>query len=174
MEVARAGFALPSPEEVELLYALASSRPPTSQDADVAATYAALYDLALDRPDTVAVTAREVGELVGFGFGHRWNWAEQNDEWSSALADLLGDDATQLEGSFAVQLLAVHPSFTRQGLGFDLLKRLMLASASSVHWLLATDAETTGRRLFRRMGYRPLTIGPEAPNGEPGLLLVHG
>ena len=174
MEVARTGFALPSPEDVEQLYALASSRPPAAEDADVAATYAALYDLALDRADLVAVTAREVGELVGFGFGHRWSWAEQTDEWSRDLAEQLGDDAARLEDSFAVQLLAVHPSFTRQGLGFDLLKRLMIASASSVHWLITPDADTPARRLFRRMGYRPLAAGPEAPNGEPGIVLVHG
>lgn len=174
MEVARTGFALPSPDEVEQLYALASSRPPTSEDAEVAATYAALYDLALDRADLVAVTAREVGELVGFGCGHRWSWAEQTDEWSRDLAAQLGEDAARLEDSFAVQLLAVHPSFTRQGLGFDLLKRLMIASACSVHWLLTPDADTSARRLFRRMGYHPLAVGPEAPNGGPGLVLVHG
>jgi len=71
VEVARTGFALPTPDEVEQLYALATSRPPQVEDADVAAVYAALYDLALDRADLVAVTAREVGELVGFGCGHR-------------------------------------------------------------------------------------------------------
>ena len=106
MEVARTGFALPTPDEVEQLYALATSRPPQVEDADVAAVYAALYDLALDRADLVAVTAREVGELVGFGCGHRWHWQEQTDEWSRDLAERLGDDAAQLEGSFAVQLLA--------------------------------------------------------------------
>mgnify|MGYP000850985724 FL=1 len=172
--MARAGYALPSPDEVEQLYALASSLPPSSGDTDVAATYAALYDLALDRADLAAVTAREVGELIGVCCGHRWNWAEQTDEWSQDLAERLGDDAAQLEGSFAVQLLAVHPSFGRQGLGFELLKRLMIASAASVHWLLTPDADTSARRLFRRMGYRPLTVGPEAPNGEPGVVLVHG
>jgi len=174
VEVARTGFALPTPDEVEQLYALATSRPPQVEDADVAAVYAALYDLALDRADLVAVTAREVGELVGFGCGHRWHWQEQTDEWSRDLAERLGDDAAQLEGSFAVQLLAVHPRFGRQGLGFELLKQLMVASAASVYWLLTADADTPARRLFRRMGYRPLTLDSEAPNGEPGLILLHG
>lgn len=170
----RTGSALPSPDEVEQLYALASSRPPAPEGADVAELYAALYDLALDRADLVAVTAREVGELVGVCCGHRWSWAEQTDEWSRDLVGQLGDEAAQLEDSFAVQLLAVHPSFGRQGLGFELLKQLMIASAASVHWLLTADADTPARRLFRRMGYRPLAVGPEAPNGEPGLVLVHG
>ena len=169
--MARAGYALPSPDEVEQLYALASSLPPSSGDTDVAATYAALYDLALDRADLAAVTAREVGELIGVCCGHRWNWAEQTDEWSQDLAERLGDDAAQLEGSFAVQLLAVQRSFSRPGhSGSNCSSELMIASAASVHWLLTPDADTSARRLFRRMVYRPL--GPsatEALNGRAGV-----
>ncbi len=98
---------------------------------ETAELFATLYDLALDRNDVVAVTAREVGELVGFGYGHRWLWAEQNDDWSGELAAQLGDDAHRLEQAFAVQLLAVHPKFTHRGLGFELLKQLMVASGSA-------------------------------------------
>lgn len=174
MEVARTGAALPSPEEVEQLYALASARPPLSESAEVAEVYATLYDLALDRADLVVVTAREVGELIGFGYGFRWLWSEQTDEWATDLAERLDGAAESLEGSFAVQLLAVHPSFTRHGMGFELLKQLMVASASAVHWLAVPDVDSPARRLYRRMGYRPLGYGPEAPNGQPGLVLVHG
>jgi ribosomal protein S18 acetylase RimI-like enzyme len=172
--VARTGSALPAAAEVEQLYALASARPPLAEPAEVAGLYATLYDLALDRSDLVVVTAREVGELVGFGYGHPWHWAEQQDDWSAELAADLGDDAGQLDGSFAIQLLAVHPSFTNHGLGFELLKRTMVASVSAVHWLLVPDQDTPARRLYRRMGYRPLGHGPEAPNGSPGLVLIHG
>lgn len=174
MEVARAGAVLPSAEEVEQLYALATARPGDGEPSDAAEVYAALYDLALDRPDVVAATAREVGELVGFGYGHRWRWADETDEWSLDLAARLAGEADALDDSFAVQLLAVHPAFTRQGLGFELLKRVMVASASAVHWLVVPDLDTPARRLFRRMGYRPLAHGPETPDGSPGLVLVHG
>jgi ribosomal protein S18 acetylase RimI-like enzyme len=174
VEVARAGSALPTPEEVEQLYAIASARPPQAEPAEVAELYATLYDLALDRTDLVAVTAREVGELIGFGYGHPWRWSEQTDEWSSDLAERLAGGAAGLDGSFSVQLLAVHPSFTRHGLGFELLKQLMVASASAVHWLSVADVDSPARRLYRRMGYRPLGYGPESPNGQPGLVLVHG
>ena len=172
--MARAGAALPTPEHVEQLYALASARPPLAEPAEVAELYATLYDLVLDRPDVIAVTAREVGELTGFGYGHRWYWAEQADEWAADLAEGLGDAAVSLEDSFAVQLLAVHPSFTRHGLGFELLKQLMVASGSAVHWVAVPDVDSLARRLFRRMGYRPLGPVPEAANGAPGLVLVHG
>lgn len=64
----RSGAALPSPEQIEDLYALASSGGPLAELAEVATMFADLYDLALDRTDLVAVTAKEAGELVGFGY----------------------------------------------------------------------------------------------------------
>jgi len=166
----RSGAALPAPTDVAELYALAAGGG-ALEDAELFAT---LYDLALDRADIVAVTAREVGELVGFGYGHRWHWAEQTDEWSVELAQRLGGEAARLEGAFAVQLLAVHPTFTRHGLGFELLKQLMVASAAEVHWLQTPDEDNAASRLFRRMGYRPLALGPEVLDGTPDVVLVHG
>lgn len=173
IEVLRSGAVLPAPDEVEHLYAIASAGPPADEPVEVATVAGARYDLATDRPDVVAVTATEAGELIGFGYGHPWRWAEQTDEWSAGLAERLGEAATGLEESFGVQLLAVHPSFTRRGLGLELLKRLMVASAVHVHWLQTMDVDSPARRLFRRMGYRPLGRGPEAPDGTPGLVLVH-
>ena len=156
---------------MEDLYTLASGGVQT----EVAEVFASLYDLALDRSDIVAVTAREVGELVGFGYGHRWRWSEQTDEWSEDLGRQLGADAAlQLEGAFAIQLLAVHPTFAHRGLGFELLKQLMVASAADVHWLQTEDSDSPARRLFQRMGYRPLAHGPQGTDGSPGLVLVHG
>jgi ribosomal protein S18 acetylase RimI-like enzyme len=162
VEVVRSGAVLPAPSDVEELYALSTGGDP----GETAELFATLYDLALDRNDVVAVTAREVGELVGFGYGHRWLWSEQNDDWSGELAVQLGDDAHRLEQAFAVQLLAVHPKFTHRGLGFELLKQLMVASGSPVHWLQLEDSDTPARRLVRRMGYRPL--------GDDAQVLVHG
>jgi len=145
------------------------------ENPDVAELFATLYDLALDRSDLVAVTAREVGELVGFGYGHRWRWSEQTDEWSEDLGHRLGDDAAlQLEGAFTVQLLAVHPKFTHRGLGFELLKQLMVASAADTHWLQTPDVDSPARRLFARMGYRSLARGPQGADGSAELVLVHG
>jgi hypothetical protein len=50
----------------------------------------------------------------------------------------------------------------------------MIASGAAVHWLQTTDADSPARRLYRRMGYRPIGHGPEAPDGAPGLVLRHG
>ena len=171
LEVMRSGATLPGPADVEDLYAMASG----GETPGVAEVFATLYDLALDRRDLVAVTAQEAGELVGFGYGHRWWWSEQTDEWSEDLGRQLGDDAAlRLEGAFAIQLLAVHPTFTHHGLGFEMLKQLMVASAADVHWLQTEDSDSPARRLFQRMGYRPLAHGPQGTDGSPGLVLVHG
>ncbi len=145
---------------------MASAGGDASGRTEAAELFATLYDLAMDRTDIVAVTAKEVGELVGFGYGHRWRWAEQTDEWSAELARQLAEAAPKLDGAFAVQLLAVHPRFTRHGLGFELLKQLMVASAADTLWLQTADLDSAARRLFGRMGYRPL--------GQGGLVLVYG
>ena len=170
----RAGADLPAADEVEDLYALASTSATPPEPPEVAAMYAALYDLSLDRSDLIAVSAREVGELVGFGYGHRWFWGEQHDEWSAELSERLGDSAGLIEGGFVVALLAVHPHFTRAGLGFELLKRIMVASCAAVHWLQTTDVDSPASRLFTRMGYRRLGHGPQASDGRPGRVLRHG
>ncbi len=153
---------------------MASAAGPATGTTEAAELFGTLYDLALDRPDIVAVTAKEVGELVGFGYGHRWRWAEQTDEWSTELARQLGEAAPRLDDAFAVQLLAVHPKFTRHGLGFELLKQLMVASAADVLWLQTADLDSPARRLFRRMGFRPVGHGSPGPDGAPGLVLVYG
>ncbi|MFZ0530080.1 MAG: GNAT family N-acetyltransferase [Propionicimonas sp.] len=174
VETLRPGAEFPGPEEVAQLYALASSGPPLFESADVAAMLATLYDLSLDREDLLVVEARKAGELIGFGYGHPWRWAEQTDEWSAALKAGLGGAAAELDDAFAVQLVAVHPAHVRQGLGFELLKRIMIGSAARVHWVQATDVDSPATRLFRRMGYRRLGPGPQAPNGAPGIVLSHG
>ena len=70
-------------------------------------------------------------------------------------------------------LIAVHQAAGGRGIGTELLERLMIASRAKSHWLQTTDAETPAQRLYRRAGYRPLGHGPNAPDGRPGLVLMH-
>lgn len=149
------------------------NRPDQPADAELGELYVTLYQLNLERDDYVVLAGREVGELVGFGYGHPWRWAEQTDQWSSEFANSLGEQAAELEGSFAVQLVLVHPEFTGQGLGFEVLKRLMIATGCSTHWVLLPEDDSGIRRLFSRMGYRVLGSGPQAADGSPGVILVH-
>lgn len=114
-----------------------------------------------------------MGELVGFGYGHPWRWSEQTDQWSQEFAASLGAEAEALDGSFAIQLLLVHPVYSGQGLGFEVLKRLMIATGCGTHWVLLPDQDSGIRRLFTRMGFRVLCPGPPAADGSPGVVLVH-
>ncbi|AIY03747.1 MULTISPECIES: GNAT family N-acetyltransferase [Arthrobacter] len=165
---------LPSLHAIERLYAAASQPPPLSEKAEVAALFARLYGYNSARADVAAVTAHLDGELVGFAYGHPWEWDKETDPWSQQLQACLGEEAAALiEGSFSVLLLAVHPSSGQRGVGTELLEMLMAHSGARTHWLQTTDADSPAQRLYRRQGYRKLGHGPEAPDGRPGLVLVH-
>ena len=167
------GDGMPSVAEVEGLYAAASQPPPLSEAPDVARLFASLYGYAKKRGDFLGVSALAEGRLAGFAYGHHWTWDAETDAWSQELRRRLGEAASERVGqSFAVALLAVHPSFARRGLGSALLKNLMDASGAAVHWLQTTNAETPAKRLYQRFGFKKLGLGPDAPNGKPGLVLV--
>lgn len=156
------------------MYALATADPERpAADPELGQLFTTLYELNLERDDYLVLAGREVGELVGFGYGHRWQWKQQSDAWSTELAELLADEAPALDDSFAIQLLLVHPSFTGQGLGFEVLKRLMIGTGSQTHWVLLPAADSGLRRLFTRMGFRPLPAAPPAPDGSEGVILIH-
>jgi GNAT superfamily N-acetyltransferase len=164
---------LPSSAAIEALYESASSLPPLSEAPDVAHSFARLYGYARQRDDVLAVGALVGEDLVGFAYGHPWSWETETDDWSQQLRDRLDlDPAALIQNSFAVLLLAVHPDVARRGLGAVLLETLMNTSNAQTHWLQTTDRETPALRLYHRMGYRSLGHGPDAPNGQPGLVLI--
>ncbi|WP_166792316.1 GNAT family N-acetyltransferase [Cryobacterium sp. TMT1-66-1] len=165
---------LPRVEVIEELYASASRLPPLSEAPEVAHSFARLYGYARQRNDVVGVGVLVSGNLVGFAYGHPWSWESETDVWSQQLRHRLGpDSAALIDESFAVLLLAVHPAAGRRGLGAVLLESLMNGSNAQTHWLQTTDFETPALRLYLRMRYRSLGHGPDAPNGKPGLVLIH-
>lgn len=165
---------LPSTHEIEQLYEAVSRPPPLSEPPEVAQSFGRLYGYARKRDDVVALGAFSNDELVGFAYGHPWRWNSEVDPWSQELRFRLGQNPAELiDGSFAVLLLAVHPSAARRGLGAALLGSLMQASAAETHWLHTTDSDTPAQRLYRHSGYTTLGHGPDAPDERPGLVLVH-
>lgn len=100
---------MPDPDDVERLYAAASAAPPLSEPPSTARMFARLYRESREIPGAVAVTARAGSDLVGFGYGHPWSWSAATDAWSREPAARLGDAAELLDGSFAVEPLAVAP-----------------------------------------------------------------
>jgi GNAT superfamily N-acetyltransferase len=120
----------------------------------------------------VTVSARESGDLVGLACGHAWSWSAMTDPWSQQLRARLGTAASELDGAFAVVLLAVHPSAWRSGLGRRLLAALLGQSRAETAWLQTTDLDTPARRLYESEGWVALGHGPDAPGGRPGLVLI--
>lgn len=160
-------------EEVERLWAAATAPPPLAEPPEVAAANARLYGQLLRRSDLITVQHRDQGELTGFAYGHTWHWAEQTDRWATQLRARLGaTNAARLDGSFAVYLLAVHPSAQRRGLGRRLLRRLLAEAGAPRAFLQTTDTDTPALRMYRGQGWTILGHGPDAPNGKPGLVLL--
>lgn len=165
---------LPSSDEIEQLYAAASQPPPLSEPPEVAQSFGRLYGYARERDDVIGSGAFNDDQLIGFAYGHPWSWDSAVDPWSQQLRLRLGQDSAELiDGSFAVLLIAVHPSAGRRGLGSALLDSLMRRSESETHWLQTTDSDTPAQRLYARHGFTALGHGPDAPDGRPGLVLVH-
>ncbi|MHA3948970.1 GNAT family N-acetyltransferase [Cellulomonas bogoriensis] len=167
----RAADGAPTPDEVEDLYAAATQGPPLCEPRTQAAAYASVFSYVLARGDAAWVAARSDGALVGIAYGHPWEWAHQTDEWSAELKERLGAAAHRLEDSFAVYLLAVHPTVQRAGLGRVLLEDLLATAGARRAWLQTRDEETPARALYRAGGWTEVGHGPDAPNGRPGLVL---
>ncbi len=162
----------PAAAEVEQLYREASRGAPLGEPPEVAAVFAALYGALLPRPDLLTTSLRADGRLVGFAYGHPWHWPEQSDPWGRQLRTRLDVAADLLEGSFAVCLLVVDPSRRRQRLGGALLDTL-LAETRERAWLMTRDDPTPALALYEQRGWRRIGHGPDAPNGRPGLVLLH-
>jgi GNAT superfamily N-acetyltransferase len=163
----------PRAEEVRALYAAAASRPPLNELPSAAALFASLYASSLGEEEITAATARDEGRLVGFAYGHPWLWADQQDPWADQLrARLGGDAAAELEGAFALSLLARDPDERYRGLGREILARWLRAIGPRACWLLTTDVESPARQAYGAAGFTPFGHGPDAPDGNPGLVLL--
>lgn len=170
--VAANASAMPEAAEVEQLYEAAAALLPLNESSEVATMFAGLYQQ-VRGPDAIVVTARRQGQLVGFAYGHPWNWMTATDNWSQQLRGRLRDDADLLDDSFAVELLVVAPSVAGNGLGRRLLSTLLTQDDHALSWLQTTDLDTPARRLYQHTGWIPLGYGPDAPNGRPGLILIY-
>lgn len=162
----------PTPGEVESVYAAASAPPPLNESPAEAALFATLYAENVNRPDTIVLAAREGTELLGFVYGYPWAWSE-DDPWGQQLRERLGEAHRELDGAYAVPLLAVRPRAWGRGLGAALVGGIVEEAPGRV-WLQTTDADTPARRLYLRQGWRQIGFGPDAPDGRPGAVLLYG
>lgn len=161
---------LPPPLEVEELYAAAAAEPPLNEDPRHAALFGSLYDLSVRNGQVLVAAARSGGRLRSIAYGHFWSWAEQDHDWAHELRSTLGDAAQAIEWSFALNLLARDPHLRSAGLGRATLQTWLAGISGHSCWLLTNDIDSPARRLYESLGFFALGHGPQAPNGQPGLV----
>ena len=146
---------MPPPAEVEALLAAASVRLGPSDAAELAQASARMYSWARAIPGAATVSAHDQGRLVGFGYGYSWDWTAMTDAWSQRLHDRLADLAGEIDESFSIVLLVVHPEARRHHLGAALLGSLLAQADEPVTWL-QTAADSPTRALCAWAGWQPL------------------
>lgn len=164
---------LPPRSEIEALYGAAAAEPPLNEDPRFAAMFADVYDISV-RNGQVLMTltrAQPDGRLSSFAYGHHWKWEEQKYPWAFELQSRLGEASTELESTFALNLLARDPKQRDRGLGRRTLEAWIGEVGQYGCWLQTDDIDSPARRLYERLGFTELGHGPEAPNGQPGLVM---
>jgi GNAT superfamily N-acetyltransferase len=156
---------MPSPIDVEQLLAAASSRLGPSDAATLAQASARMYSWARAIPGAATASARDGGELVGFGYGYSWDWTSMTDAWSLRLRDRLAGSAGVLDDSFSVVLLVVAPDHRRSGLGARLLAGLAEQADEALTWL-QTGADSELHALCAALGW-----GTLVPDTDPVVML---
>lgn len=154
------------------LYASAAGRPPLNEPASSAELFASVYEASVKSERVIAVTGTDEGRLVAFAYGHPWLWEEQTYPWARELQDRLGVDASKLDGTYSLNLLARNPEEQYRGLGRAVLTRWIQAIGESTCWLQTSDLDSPARRLYSSLDFKAIGHGPEAPNGKPGLVLL--
>ena len=87
---------------------------------------------------------------MAFAYGHPWQWREQRDPWAAELKQRPGAAAATIDGSWALNMLARHPSAHGTGLGARTLSTWLAEVGRlgrSGVWLQTTDIDSpdTGR-----------------------------
>jgi ribosomal protein S18 acetylase RimI-like enzyme len=137
----------------------------------VADVFARLYEVSLEHEPVTAVVAYDDEMFTGFAYGHRWWWAEQQDDWAYTLRERLGEAASRLDGTYALTMLARHPHVAGTGTGRAVLKTWLDGIGQAACWLQTSDMDSPATRLYQAEGFARIGHGPDAPNGEPGLVL---
>ncbi|WP_127364624.1 GNAT family N-acetyltransferase [Brevibacterium linens] len=164
---------LPPRSEVEALYGAAAAEPPLNEDPRFAALFADVYDVSVRKGQVLMTLTRTQpdGRLSSFAYGHHWRWEEQKYPWAFELQSRLGEASTELESTFALNLLARDPKQREQGLGRLTLQTWIGEVGHCGCWLQTDDIDSPARRLYEELGFAELGHGPDAPNGQPGLVM---
>ncbi|MGS2615122.1 GNAT family N-acetyltransferase [Micromonospora sp. LZ34] len=147
------------------LYAVVYAEPPYEEGPEQVARFAEGLPGEAARPGFTLVSAQDGDTLIGAAYGWTmpagtwWSRAEQDPP-----AEVLGADKV------AVMEWLVHPQRRSEGVGAELMRRLL---ASRAEWwaTLASDPRSAARQMYARAGWQQ--VGRSAlPWGPPMDLLV--
>jgi GNAT superfamily N-acetyltransferase len=164
---------LPHRSEVEAVYGAAAAEPPLNEDPRFASLFADVYEVSVRNGQVLMTLTRTQpdGRLSSFAYGHHWKWEEQKYPWAFELQSRLGGASTELESTFALNLLARDPNRRDRGLGRRTLETWIGEVGRFGCWLQTDDIDSPARRLYETLSFTELGHGPEAPNGRPGLVM---
>ncbi|MCU1603238.1 MAG: GCN5-related N-acetyltransferase [Frankiales bacterium] len=126
----------------------------------------------LDRPGLLAVAALDEERLIGIAYGYQ---GAPGQWWHDHVRAAMGPRLAQewLRDAFEVCELHVRPAFQQQGIGRDLLVRLLSQTRALTAVLTTPDAETRARTFYRDGGWVDLVRDLRFP-GDPRSFAVLG
>ncbi|MFN2538333.1 MAG: GNAT family N-acetyltransferase [Mycobacteriales bacterium] len=126
----------------------------------------------LDRDGLTAVAALEGDRLIGIAYGYQ---GAPGQWWHDHVRAAMGPRLAQewLRDAFEVCELHVRPTFQQQGLGRDLLVRLLSHTRALTAVLTTPDQNTRARQFYRDGGWVDLVRDLHFP-GDPRSFAVLG
>lgn len=147
--------ALARRDELATIYRAAFREPPWNTDESAVDAWAARLAVETRRPEFRAVLASD-GAPVGFGAAWRTPSPFPTGRAYDRVRAELGDEVDRrLVGAWEVDELAVSPAARGQGLAGRILG--LLCAGAGPSWLLTDPRAADAVRLYRRLGWRPLT-----------------
>lgn len=110
------------------------------------------------------------GQIIAFTYGfHGAAGQWWHDLVWNALTEASGERVADewMTDSFEVAEVHVHPDRQRQGIGTRMLLRLLAHRPERTALLSTMDADTTARRLYRRLGFADLLTAFHFAGTEP-------
>lgn len=126
----------------------------------------------LDREGLQAVAALDGERLIGIAYGYQ---GAPGQWWHDHVRAAMGPGLARdwLRDAFEVCELHVRPAYQQQGIGRDLLVRLLASTGAVTAVLTTPDAETRARTFYRDGGWVDLVRDLRFP-GDPRSFAVLG
>ncbi|WP_435207340.1 GNAT family N-acetyltransferase [Micromonospora sp. bgisy143] len=147
------------------LYAVVYAEPPYAEGPEQVAGFASCLPDESRRPGFTLVAAADTGDLVGAAYG----WTMAAGRWWTR-ADIEPPADLRAAEKFAVMEWVVHPDRRGEGIGAELIRRLL--DGRPERWAtLAANPAAPARAVYRRAGWQQVG-GSAMPDGTPMHLLV--